>query len=85
MDDFLLTGSNDAGHLKTLRMVLQRFRESGIKLKKKKCIVEDQVEFLGCLINKHGTRKNSDKVLAAAEIRRSENVSKLKAFLGSAN
>ena len=48
MDDILVTGKNDIEHLKTLKIVFEKLREYGVRMKRPKCkFMEHSVEYLG--------------------------------------
>ena len=55
LDDIIITGPPDEEHVKNLKLVLQRLREYGFKLRKDKCeFLKDEVKYLGHVINKNG-------------------------------
>lgn len=63
LDDILVSGKDDEEHLKNLKRVFEKLRESGLTVKKEKCkFFEDQVEYLGHIIDKNGLRKVKNKV-----------------------
>ena len=58
VDDFLLSGSTDAEHLNTTENGTAKISREQTQVEKGKMrIFLDQIEFLGCLINKKDTRK----------------------------
>nr|XP_037270564.1 uncharacterized protein K02A2.6-like [Rhipicephalus microplus] len=64
-EDILVTGANDAEHLRNLRAVLSKLQELGLKLKLEKChFFVPQVEYLGHIISKESLSPNVDKVAA---------------------
>lgn len=83
VDDVLITGRTRAEHLKTLSIVLERFKKVGIRLKKRKCtFLAQEVVYLGFKINKDGIKPVESKVEAIDKAPRPTNVSELKAYLG---
>ncbi len=48
LDDILITGENEVSHLRTLESVLARLSETGLKVKRSKCLfMAPTVTFLG--------------------------------------
>ena len=85
LDDIVVTGSLDEGHIHNLEEVLSRLSNAGIHLKREKCsFFADQVEYLGHLINK-GLHPTDAKVEAVQKAPAPSNVSELKSFLGLLN
>lgn len=85
-DDICITGKNREQHSNTLETVLNRLQEAGLTLKRDKCtFFADSVKFLGYKINRDGIHMTEEKVRAINKAPRPENVSELKAFLGSVN
>ena len=55
VDDILISGRNDAEHLKNLTEVLQILSANGLRLKRKKCVfMTPEVTYLGFRINQEG-------------------------------
>lgn len=81
LDDVLVSEKDEGGQ--DLRLVLQRFRERGVKLRLDKCKFREQsVTYLGHRIDQEGLHpmeKNVEAILEAAEPR---NVGELRSFLG---
>ena len=86
IDDILVTGANDAEHLKNLEAVLKRLRQYGIHLKRPKCnFLRPCVEYLGHLIDSQGLRATKSKVEAIVNAPIPQNVQQLRSFLGLLN
>uniref|UniRef100_A0A3B3T0U0 ribonuclease H n=1 Tax=Paramormyrops kingsleyae TaxID=1676925 RepID=A0A3B3T0U0_9TELE len=86
LDDIILTGKNDKGHLQTLDGVLQRLEEAGLRLKRSKCqFMEKEVTFLGHRVDKTGLHPVPAKVKAVQEAPSPKSVTELKAYLGLLN
>ena len=65
MDDILITGETQQEHLQNLVPVLERFKTSGAKLKKPKCLfMVQEVEYLGHKVNSRGIHPTADKIKA---------------------
>lgn len=86
LDDVLITGRDKVEHESRLREVLQRFKNAGLILQRDKCaFFQDDITYLGHVINKHGINKSRSKVEAILESPAPTNVSQLQSFLGLAN
>ena len=86
IDDILLTGSTLHEHLQILDAVLQKLRNSGLRLNRKKCFfLRHQIEYLGHVIDKDGIRPTTEKVRAIQEARTPQNFSELRSFFGIIN
>ena len=65
LDDLLVTGRNEAEHLRVLRQVLERLRQYGVRLKRSKCeLMREKVVYLGYVIDSKGLQPMEEKVLA---------------------
>ncbi|XP_056098696.1 uncharacterized protein K02A2.6-like [Rhinichthys klamathensis goyatoka] len=86
LDDILLTGQSDQGHLATLNQVLTRLQEAGLRLKRNKCVfMEQEAEFLGHKVDAAGPHPLPHKVRAIQEAPAPTNVTELRAYLGLLN
>ena len=86
IDDILVTGASDKEHLETLEKVLSKLEESGMRLKRSKCVfMVPSVEYLGHHISAEGIRPTEDKKKAILEAPAPQNVSQLRSFLGLIN
>ena len=80
IDDILLTGETEEKHLQTLREVLRRLDEAGLRLKFSKCkFMQQSVSYLGYRIGLHPLQ---DKVEAIHDAPNPQSVQQLKAYLG---
>lgn len=83
LDDVLVTGKTDAEHLENLRKVLQKVKDSGLKLKREKCeFFKESLCYLGHEINAEGlkpSKKNAEAIIEAPEPR---DVSELRSYIG---
>ena len=86
LDDVLVYSRTFDAHLEHLRLVFNRFREAGLKLKPSKChFGQKKVKFLGHVISKDGVLPDPDKVSAIKEYPVPRSVKDVRAFLGLAN
>lgn len=86
LDDILITGRNKPEHLSRLKTVLSRLEDAGLTLRKDKCaFFQNEVTYLGYVIDINGLRKSPDKVQAIWNAKVPTNVSELQSFLGLTN
>ncbi|KAK2575241.1 hypothetical protein KPH14_012756 [Odynerus spinipes] len=86
LDDIVVTGASDEKHLQNFKEVLGRLKEAGFKLNMKKCaFFQDEIRYLGHIINKDGLHKDPEKVAAIRNAKRPADVTELKAFIGMVN
>ena len=87
VDDILISGHDDASHLKNLQSVFTALDKAGLKLKRSKCkFLLLEVTYLGFKINKEATAPLPEKVTAMTKAPKTpRNVTELKAFLGAVN
>ena len=86
VDDILLAGKTRAEHLKTLRDVLQRLKDAGARLKKRKCVfLAREVVYLGLKIDQNDIHPVPEKVKAIEEMSRPTDVKQLQAYSGMVN
>ena len=83
MDDVLVYGTKEANHDERLRKVMERIRQSGLKLNKAKCSFrKDEVTFLGHVITGQGIRISPAKVEAVQKLAAPTDVTELWKVLG---
>jgi hypothetical protein len=86
LDDIIVTGKNTIDHLNNLQQLFIRIREYGFHLNKQKCsFLQNQVEYLGFIVNKHGIHSSPSKTSAIIKMPRPGNISQLRSFLGMVN
>ncbi|XP_026534935.1 uncharacterized protein K02A2.6-like, partial [Notechis scutatus] len=79
-DDVLVSAANQKQLESHLREVLQKFKDSGLKVKKEKCqLCIERVEFLGYLLDQHGIHPTGKKIRAIKETPRPRNRTELQA------
>ena len=83
VDDLLVAGKDEIEHKERLKIVFEKIKEFGLKIKMEKCEFEKtEVEYLGFKINAMGIHKTNGKIKAIQEAKVPENVKELQAFLG---
>lgn len=86
IDDILVSGVDDADHLRNLDEVLRRLAENGVTVKKEKCsFLCESVEYLGHVIDRYGLHAAPDKLKAIVDAPAPTNVQELRSFLGLIN
>lgn len=86
IDDILVTGADDAAHLRNLAKVFQSLEEHGIRMKKAKCTsMKAEVEYLGHRVDVEGLHTTPDKLAAISKALALKNVQELQSFLGLLN
>lgn len=86
LDDILITGNNELEHLQTLELVLSKLVDFGFKCNPSKCMFfQDEVSYLGYVIDKHGKRPDPKRVEAIAKMPTPRNVKEVEAFIGKVN
>ena len=86
LDEVLVYSRTFEDLLQHLRLVFDRFREAGLKLKPKKChFGQTKVKYLGHVISKEGIRPDPEKISAIKEYPAPRSVKEVRAFLGLAN
>ena len=83
LDDVIIFGSTFEIALENLKAVLERYRQSNLKLKPSKCILfQTEVSFLGHIVDQHGIRCDPSKVQKVQEWPVPSNVTELRQLLG---
>ena len=86
LDDLVLFNTNKEQHLQTIKQVLERLSNAGIKLKINKCkFFANEIKFLGYKIDKNGMSMNQDRIEAINKMPLPTNKKQLQAFLGVCN
>ena len=86
LDDILIAAPTESEHNLILEQVLQRLQDSGIHLSAEKCkFGQEQVEYLGHLIDATGIHPTRNKVRAINEAPIPTNITQLRAFVGLIN
>ncbi|KRZ10689.1 Uncharacterized protein T11_7653 [Trichinella zimbabwensis] len=86
LDDIILTGATDDEHRRTLKLVLGRLKEFGLRIRKEKCtFFQREVEYLGHILSSMGIRADPKKTAAIVNMPLPANIAKLRSFLGMCN
>ena len=86
LDDVLVTGKTMAEHNKNLRLVLDRLRAAGLRLKPKKCcFAQLQVRYLRHIVSSDGIRTDPKKLQAVREFPPPSSVKEVRSFVGLAS
>lgn len=86
LDDVLIFAKNFDEHMRRLKIVFQKIKDSGIKLSPLKCnLFQKEVQYLGHLITESGIKTDPSKISAIKEWPLPNNVSELRSFLGFCN
>ena len=86
LDDVIVFSKTFNEHLANLRLVFERFRQAGIKLKPSKCqFGRGEVPYLGHIVSKDGVKPDPAKIRAVQEFPTPRNIHEVRSFLGLAN
>ncbi|XP_034031452.1 uncharacterized protein K02A2.6-like [Thalassophryne amazonica] len=86
LDDILITGQDDAHHLRNLEAVLSRLEKFGLRVQREKCeFFRSSLEYLGHMIDSVGLHKSDDKIKAIVEAPVPTDTTQLRSFLGLIN
>ena len=83
LDDFIVFSENEYEHMKTLKIVLERFKMAGLKIKVRKCqFLKDELDYLGHTINKDGIKMQQGKIRSILDYPPPVNVKGIRRFIG---
>ena len=86
LDDIVITGKTTEEHDQNLKLVLEKLRHSGIRLKKAKCsFKQSSVEYLGHWLDAEGIHPTGKKYECVQNAKAPCNVSELRSYLGILN
>ena len=86
LDDVIILGRDFEDHLRSLKLVFQRLRESGLKLKPAKCtLFQEKVSYLGHVISTEGIATDPNKSNQVAQWPVPTTAKEVQKFLGLAN
>ena len=79
----IVYGSTVVEHISRVEQVLQRIKEAGMKLKPEKCnLLQEEVKFLGHVINEKGVMPNPDNVAKLIQMETHTNLSEVRRMIG---
>jgi len=86
MDDVLVFGDNDEQHDTRLKLVLQKIKDSGMTLNRKKCeFGKTKVNFLGHTLDEHGIHASEERIQSILGFHTPTCVKDIQSFLGLVN
>ena len=86
IDDLVIYSKDQRSHANDLKLVFERLRKAGLKVKPSKCcFAQPEVKLLGYIINKDGIRSNPEKVTAIQKLSPPKDVKGVRSFLGMCN
>ena len=84
LDDIIVFSDTFEKHIDGLEKVLQRLHSAGLKVSPKKCqFFQEEVVFLGHVVNRDGIASSPDKISAVQEWPIPNNVHDVRSFLGT--
>ena len=85
LDDIIIFSTNEEEHLEHLRIIFQRLKEAGLKLKRSKCdFMKTQIQYLGHLISSNGMQPLPEKLESIKNMSAPWSTKEVKQFLGLA-
>ena len=85
LDDIIIFSKDEEEHLKHLRIIFQRLKEAGLKLKRSKCdFMKTQIQYLGHLISSSGIQPLPEKLGSIENMPAPRSSKEVKQFLGLA-
>lgn len=86
LDDIIIVTQDFDQHLRVLKEVFRRLKDSGLTVSRDKCcFCRDELKYLGFVIDRKGLHVDPDKVQAILEIPTPRNVSEVRRILGMAS
>ena len=86
IDDILIFSKSEAEHIHHLKLVFDKLRSAGLKLKPTKCSFGlPEVKLLGYVLNKDGIKADPDKVAAIVNLKPPTTVKEVRSILGTCN
>lgn len=83
LDDIIIFSRTFEEHLERLKLVFDRLRKHGLKLKPQKCnLLRKQVQYLGHVVSSEGIQTDPEKTSKVREWKRPSNVKEVLRFLG---
>ncbi len=83
LDDIILWGSTQTEHDLTLKAIIQRLQDAGLKLNQSKCqFNKTSLHFLGHTVNAQGIQPDEDHLSAILHAPAPEDATQLRSFIG---
>ncbi len=85
LDDIIISSKDQESHLESLKLVLQKLEEAGLKAKLSKCeFLKVKIKFLGHIVDGEGIHTVDEKVMAVQKFPQPKSVENVRSFLGLA-
>ena len=85
LNDIIIFSKDEEEHLQHLRIIFQRLKEAGLKLKRSKCdFMKTQIQYLGHLISSNGIQLLPEKLRSIKNMPAPRSPKEVKQFLGLA-
>ena len=86
LDDIIVFAKDKEEHYRNLKLVFDRIKECGLKLKLEKCnFMKEEVKFLGHVLTRNGLATDPEKTKAIMDIEMPKCVKQFRSFLGLCN
>ncbi|KMQ88834.1 hypothetical protein RF55_11611 [Lasius niger] len=85
LDDIVIVTRTFEKHLVWLKPVLDRIKEAGLTINRKRKFCRSQVKYLGFLVQQEGLRVDHDKTSPIIEYPPPKNIKQLRRFIGMAS
>lgn len=86
MDDIFIYGNTKETHDKALIKLMSAIKDFGLRIKLPKCkFALTEINYLGCIINKHGIKPDPIRVETITKMPEPTNLTELRSFLGVVN
>lgn len=83
IDDIIIFGKDEEEHFRNLRLVFKTLEKANMKVQLDKCeFFQEEIEFLGFVISRHGIKTNPKKVQAIVNLPPPKTLKDLRSFLG---
>ena len=85
-DDILVYSDNEQDHKIHLQQTVDKLNNANLKLNEEKCeFFKDEIEFLGFVINEHGSKPDPKKIMAIQQMPEPSNLDDVRRLLGMVN
>ncbi len=85
LDDIIVASKDITSHMATLRLVLDRLKEVGLKIKLTKCeFLKQKIKFLGHMVDELGIHTVDNKIAVSHFFPQPKSVDNVRSFLGLA-
>lgn len=83
LDDIIVYSKTKQDHINKLQQVFESLRKANLKVNKNKCVfMQEEIEFLGHVLNKDGLKPNQKKIEAIRNYPMPTTLRQLRGFLG---